>query len=136
MTISSQRVIIAEDDILLADLYKTQLEISGITVLHCKDGQEVIDQLQAFNPDLILTDLMMPNLSGFGVIEKVRAMSGIKQPKILVLTALGEPDDKDRALNLGADEYLIKSGVALEQVLQIVQRALTAQREATAASRP
>jgi CheY-like chemotaxis protein len=46
MTTSSLRVVLAEDDILLADLYKTRLELCGITVLHCKDGQEVIDQLK------------------------------------------------------------------------------------------
>jgi DNA-binding response OmpR family regulator len=67
---------------------------------------------------------MMPRLSGFGVIEQVRAMSDIKQPKILVLTALNEPEDKARALKLGADEYLMKSGVALEQVVAAVQSTL------------
>jgi two-component system sensor histidine kinase ChiS len=118
------RVLIAEDDLILADIYKTQLQTSGITVLHCKDGQETVDKLKEFSPDLILLDLMMPNLSGFDVIQQVRAMSDIKQPKILVLTALNEPEDKDRALKLGADEYLMKSGVALEEVLASVQRAL------------
>lgn len=125
MAITGARVLIAEDDLALADIYKTRLEASGIIVLHCKDGQETVDQLKEFSPDLILLDLMMPNLSGFGVIEKTRAMSDIKQPKILVLTALHEPEDKDRALKLSADEYLMKSGVALDEVLATVQRALS-----------
>lgn len=129
MAITGARVLIAEDDLILADIYKTQLEASGLAVLHCKDGQEAVDKLNDFGPDLILLDLMMPNLSGFGVIEKVRAMSDIKQPKILVLTALNEPEDKDRALKLGADQYLMKSGVALEEVLATVQSALGIQND-------
>jgi DNA-binding response OmpR family regulator len=124
MATSSPRVLIAEDDVALAEIYGTRLEVSGITVLHCQDGQEAVDKLKEFSPDLILLDLMMPNLSGFGVIEKVRAMSDIKQPKILVLTALNEPEEKDRALKLGADEYLMKSGVALDKVLANVHRVL------------
>lgn len=129
MTTTDPRVLIAEDDLVLADLYKTQLKISGITALHCKDGQEVVDTIKEFAPDLILLDLMMPNLSGFEVIERVRAMTDIKQPKILVLTALNEPEDRDRALKLGADDYMMKSGVALEQVLATVQRALGIQND-------
>jgi DNA-binding response OmpR family regulator len=132
MATSDIRVLIAEDDLALAEIYGTRLEASGITVLHCRDGQEVVDKLKEFNPNLILLDLMMPNLSGFAVIEKVRAMADITQPKILVLTALNEPEDKDRALKLGANEYLMKSGVALEEVLAIVHRALGIQ-EGTAA---
>ncbi len=124
MASTSARVLIAEDDLILADIYKTQLQISGITVLHCQDGQETVDKIKEFKPDLILLDLMMPNLSGFGVIEKVRAMTDITQPKILVLTALNEPSDKDRAMQLGANEYLMKSGVALEEVLATVLRSL------------
>lgn len=124
MATNNPRVLLAEDDLILADIYKTQLGISGITVLHCPDGQEAVDKVKEFGPDLILLDLMMPNLSGFGVIEKVRAMTDIKQPIIVVLTALNEQSDKDRALRLGADQFLMKSGVALEEVLAIVQRSL------------
>lgn len=132
MMTNNARVLIAEDDSILGELYKTQLELSGLTVLHCKDGQEAVDAIKNFNPDLILLDLMMPNLSGFGVIEKVRAMTDIKQPKILVLTALNEPEDRDRAMKLGANEYLMKSGVALEEVLATVQRALGMQSDVAA----
>jgi DNA-binding response OmpR family regulator len=132
MATTSARVLIAEDDVALADIYKTRMEASGIAVLHCEDGQEVVDKLKEFSPDLILLDLMMPNLSGFEVIKQVRAMSDIKQPRILVLTALNEPDDKDRALQLGADEYLMKSGVALEKVLETVLHALGMQDDTVA----
>ncbi len=132
MAPTSPRVLIAEDDLALADIYKDRLVFSGITVLHCEDGQQAVDKIKEFGPDLILLDLMMPNLSGFGVIEQVRAMTDIKQPKILVLTALNEQDDKDRALKLGADEFLMKSGVALDQVLATVLHALGMQ-DSTAA---
>ncbi len=124
MTASGARILIVEDDILLGDLYKTRMEITGMTVFYCRDGQEAVEKLAEFSPDLILLDLMMPRLSGFKVIEKVRAMSDIKQPKIIVLTALGEAEDKERALKLGADGYLTKSGVGLDQILSAVEREL------------
>lgn len=124
MTTSGPRVLIAEDDILLGDLYKTSLELKGIIVLYCREGQEAVDKLVEFSPDLILLDLMMPNLSGFGVIEKVRAMPNIRQPKILVLTALGAAEDRERALKLGADGYLMKSGVGLDQILAAIEQEL------------
>jgi DNA-binding response OmpR family regulator len=124
MTTSGARILIADDDILLGDLYKTRMEITGMIVLYCRDGQEAVDKLAEFGPDLILLDLMMPNLSGFKVIEKVRAMPDIKQPKILVLTALSEAEDRERALKLGADGYLIKSGLGLEQILAAVEQEL------------
>ncbi|HEX8763280.1 MAG TPA: response regulator [Candidatus Saccharimonadales bacterium] len=124
MATNGARVLIVEDDILLGDLYKTRMEITGMIVFYCRDGQEAVDRLVEFTPDLILLDLMMPRLSGFKVIEKVRAMPDIKQPKILVLTALGEPEDRERAVKLGADGYLIKSGVGLDQILAAIEHEL------------
>ncbi len=124
MTTNGARILIVEDDILLGDLYKTRMEIAGMIVLYCMDGQDAVEKLAEFSPDLILLDLMMPRLSGFRVIEKVRAMPDIKQPKILVLTALGEAEDRERALKLGADGYLTKSGVGLDQIPAAIEQEL------------
>jgi DNA-binding response OmpR family regulator len=117
------RVLMVEDDLVLASLYKTRMEMQGYTVLHCVDGKEALEKINEFGPNLILLDIMTPKIGGFEVIEKVRAAPGA-QPKIVVLTALSEAENKDRAMKLGADEYLVKSGVALNEVLEIVQRVL------------
>ena len=75
-------------------------------------------------PDLIILDVMMPKISGFDVLDILRSTAETKTTKVVMMTALDQQSDKDRGVKLGADEYLIKSQVTLEDVVKTVKQLL------------
>ncbi len=126
MTNTSARILLVEDDLVLAGIYKARMEMDGFTILHCKDGQEALEKFKEFNPNLIILDLMTPRVSGFDVIDTVRNDVSGAQPKILVLSAMGQSENKERAKSLGADEYLVKSQVVLDDVMTTINKLMGA----------
>lgn len=99
------KILVADDEKAITDIIKFNLEKEGYTVNTAFDGEECIDKIRAWNPDLVVLDLMMPIKDGFEVLEEVR--SDYKLP-IIVLTAKGEETDKVQGLEFGADDYMVK----------------------------
>lgn len=97
---------LAEDDLKIASLIKTGLEESGYTVTTVTDGQLALETFRNIVPDLVILDIMMPELNGIDVCRQLKANH--KNLPILMLTALGSIDDKVSGLNAGADDYLVK----------------------------
>ncbi len=110
-----------EDDLTLAGLYKMRLEADGFTVQHCANGEAALQAAQEFHPNLILLDIMMPKLNGFDVLDILHNTAGMENTKIVILTAIGEAADQERAKNLGADDYLIKSQVMMNDIVAKVR---------------
>ena len=116
----SKRVLIAEDDPSDAFLLKRAFTLANIpaTLHFVRDGQEAIDYLQGDDrykdravyplPDLMLLDLKMPRLNGFDVLTWLRRQPGLKRLLVTVLTSSDQPDDINRAYDLGANSYLLK----------------------------
>ena len=98
-------VLIAEDDKNIAELLQMYLEKEGYAVTVAYDGGQALTKFRAIQPDLVLLDVMMPVMDGWGVCRAIRAES---QTPIIMLTAKGETDDKVSGLKAGADDYITK----------------------------
>lgn len=102
---SNERILLADDDAMILDVLRYQLEKEGYQVLTAEDGQQALDLAQAAHPDLVLLDVMMPKLQGWEVCRELRRASTVP---ILMLTARGEEMDRVLGLELGADDYIVK----------------------------
>jgi len=98
-------ILIAEDEEILRDLLRKSLDRSGFNVISAENGLRALEALQNNPVDLVLLDIMMPEMDGFEFCEEVRQTSDVP---IIILTALNRPDDVVRGLQLGADEYITK----------------------------
>ena len=101
----ARNILVVEDDNNISRLIKMYLDKEGFEVRIADDGGKAVDEFKAQEPDLVLLDVMLPVLDGWGVCAKIRETS--KCP-IIMLTAKGELDDKLHGLEMGADDYLVK----------------------------
>ncbi|MGC9524071.1 MAG: response regulator transcription factor RpaB [Limnospira sp.] len=99
------KILIADDEAAIRRILTTRLSMVGYGVVAAADGQQAIDLFERENPDLVVLDVMMPKLNGYGVCQKIRAISDVP---IIMLTALGDVADRITGLELGADDYLTK----------------------------
>ncbi len=114
------KILIVEDDNNIADLLRLYLEKENYEVTIASDGGKGVEQFRRFQPDLVLLDLMLPVLDGWGVCRAIRAES--KTP-IIMLTAKGETDDKVTGLKQGADDYITKP-FEMQEVLARIEAVL------------
>ncbi len=119
------KVLLVEDDNNLREIYQARLQAEGYDIVAAKDGEEALVIAKREQPDLIISDVMMPRVSGFEMLDILRNTQGLKAPRVIMLTALGQADDKTRADQLGADRYLVKSQVTLEDIVKSAQELLT-----------
>lgn len=118
------KVMLVEDDINLSEIYQARLEAEGFEIISAKDGEEALALAVKEHPDLIISDVMMPKISGFDMLDILRGTEGVQNTKVIMMTALGQSEDKLRAEKLGADRYLVKSQVTLEDVVKVVHEVL------------
>jgi DNA-binding response OmpR family regulator len=102
-------ILIVEDDVFLADLYKTKFNLEGFDVSAAYDGEKGLTLAKKKNPDVILLDLVLPKLSGFAVLDKLKGDKKTKDIPVILLTNLSQKADVDKGLKLGAVDYLIKA---------------------------
>ena len=121
---TTKKILLVEDDEALAGVYQARLGIVGFGVKQVNNGEEALTAAREFKPDLILLDAMMPKISGFDVLDILRNTSDTKNIKVIMLTALSQPKDKERAENLGVDDYLVKSQVVIGDVVERVKHHL------------
>jgi CheY-like chemotaxis protein len=115
------KILLVEDDNNLREIYEARLQAEGYTIVSARDGEEALVVAKAEKPDLVISDVMMPKISGFEMLDIMRNTDGLKDVKIIMLTALGQSDDQKRADKLGADRYLVKSQVTLEDIVKAAQ---------------
>jgi CheY-like chemotaxis protein len=118
------KVLLVEDDNNLREIYEARLQAEGYTIVSARDGEEALVVAKAEKPDLIISDVMMPKISGFEMLDILRNTDGLKDVKVIMLTALGQSEDQKRADKLGADRYLVKSQVTLEDIVKAAQELL------------
>ena len=118
------KVMLVEDDNNLREIYEARLQAEGYTIVTAHDGEEALAVAKNEQPDLIISDVMMPKISGFEMLDILRNTDGLKDVKVIMLTALGQSDDQQRADRLGADSYLVKSQVTLEDIVKVAARLL------------
>jgi CheY-like chemotaxis protein len=119
------KIMLVEDDNNLREIYEARLLAEGYEIVAAKDGEEALAMAVKEKPDLIISDVMMPKISGFDMLDILRSTPETKDTKIIMMTALSQAEDKTRADKLGADRYLVKSQVTLEDVAKVAHDVLT-----------
>jgi DNA-binding response OmpR family regulator len=121
---NKKKILIIEDDRSLQRIYKTKLQQEGYEVIRALDGPEGIEKLRSEKPDLILLDLVLPKIDGFEVLKNIRKNKETSGLPVIILSNLGQKEDIERGLNLGADDYLIKAMHPLTDILMRVRKHL------------
>jgi len=121
MSSKKPRILLVEDDLGLATAYRVRMEAEGFDVRHCPNGEEALQEALEYHPDLILLDIMMPKISGFDVLDILRNTKQTAHTKVIILTALSQPTDRQRAKDLGADEFLVKSQAVISDVMKRIR---------------
>ncbi len=115
------KILLVEDDDSLANVYVTRFQAEGFDIQRASDGEDALTAALEYRPDIILLDIMMPKVDGFDVLDILRNTPQIGGTKVIVLTALSQEGDRQRATELGADDYLVKSQVVIADVVERVR---------------
>jgi CheY-like chemotaxis protein len=118
------KVLLVEDDNNLREIFQMRLQAEGYVTVTAADGEEGLVAAMKDRPDLVIADVMMPKLSGFEMVESLRAAPETKDIKVIMMTALGQAEDQARGEKLGVVKYLVKSQVTLEDFARVVKEAL------------
>jgi DNA-binding response OmpR family regulator len=119
-----KHILLVEDDDALANVYVTRLQAEGFDIRRVANGEDALAAALTYKPDLILLDVMMPKVSGFDVLDILRNTPETANLKIIMLTALSQESDKERAQSLGVDDYLVKSQVVIADVVERIKHHL------------
>lgn len=119
-----KRILLVEDDDALANVYLMRLQAEGFDVRRVANGEEALASALSYKPDLVLLDVMMPKVSGFDVLDILRNTPETANLRVIMLTALSQDSDKQRAASLGVDDYLVKSQVVIADVIDRIKHHL------------
>lgn len=119
-----KKILIIDDDPFIADMYVLKFKAEGFQVEAANDSKTGVERAEKLKPDIILLDVVMPGLDGFGVLQKLRADASLGRPKIIFLTNFGQREDIERGMRLGADDYIIKAHFTPSEVSAKVKEAL------------
>ena len=118
------KILIIDDDPFIVDMYVIKLKEEHFLIETAHDGREGLKKIKEFNPDVVLLDVVMPIMDGFGLLEALKTQSGSCAAKIILLTNLGQQQDVERGMHLGADDYLIKAHFTPSEVVAKIKALL------------
>lgn len=117
----AKKIMIVEDDELIRNMYKTKLEADGYTVVVVDNGGDAIPTAKAEKPDLVLLDVILPQLDGFTVLEELKSMTETKDTPVIMLTNLGTEEDIEKGNKMGAVDYIVKANFTPAQVSEQIK---------------
>jgi DNA-binding response OmpR family regulator len=120
----NKKILIVEDDEHISKVYEIKLAKEGFTTSLARDGEEAVAKIIAEKPALVLLDLMLPKKDGFGVLTDMKNDPALASIPVIVLSNLGQQADQDRALSLGAREFLVKVDYPIQEVVDKVKQYL------------
>ena len=118
------KILLVEDDKSLREIYGVRLLAEGYDIVSAGDGEEALAMAIKDRPNLIVSDVMMPKISGFDMLDILRSTTETKDIKVIMMTALSSEEQRQRGVALGADRYLVKSQVGIEDVVRTVHEVL------------
>ncbi len=113
-----KKILVAEDDKFLGNAYRAKLTKAGFEVQIARDGQEAMDMVKTYLPDIILLDLVMPVKDGFTTLVELKNDPLLKNIPVLIASNLGQKEDTDRGMKLGASDYFVKSDLSLNTIIE------------------
>lgn len=117
-------ILLVEDDTFLANIYKTKFEMEGFNVSVAENGADGLEEAKKKKPDIILLDILLPKMDGFAVLKHLKGEDATKEIPVILLTNLGQKDDVEKGLELGAVDYLIKAHFKPSETVDKVKKAL------------
>ncbi len=111
-----KKVLWVEDDKLIGTILAKKLVSSGIDLFHAKNGEEALEALKVSIPDVIVLDLILPGMSGFDILQKIRMDERLKKIPVMILSNLSKQSDIERAKLLGAQKFMVKAASSLDQI--------------------
>lgn len=118
-------LLLVEDDTFLANIYKTKFEMEGYKVTVAENGEAGLNEAKKKKPNIILLDILLPKMDGFTVLKKLKDDFETEKIPVILLTNLGQKDDVEKGLEMGAVDYLIKAHFKPSEVLEKVKTVLT-----------
>jgi len=122
----TKRILLAEDDEFLSSLIKNRLVREQFEVEIAHNGNEVVEKLKAFKPDLVLMDIILPGKLGFEVLEEIKADEKLSKVPFMVMSNLGQDSDMKRAKELGAVDYFVKARILIDDLIKRISSFLKA----------
>ncbi len=119
-----KKILLVEDDPFLIDIYSTKLKEAGFEVLVSDKGEEVVSKVEEENPDLILLDIVLPEIDGWEILRRIKSEKKFKELKVIILSNLGQKEEVEKGMDLGAVSYLIKAHHTPSQVVEEVKKVL------------
>ncbi len=109
VSLAGKKILTIEDDRFLSEIIVLKLKKHGCIVEHSNSGEDGLEKAASFRPDLVLLDLILPGISGYDVLTKMRSTPELKDVPVIILSNLGQREDVDRARSLGADQFIVKA---------------------------
>src|SRR5262249_46024376 len=113
------RILVVEDHPIIAELIETRLRIEGMDPVKCPGGREALEAVATERFDLVVLDIMMPELDGYEVLRQIRSRFGTRQLPVILLTAKSTPADVDKGIAMGANYYITKPFSGLDLVRKV-----------------
>lgn len=118
------KIVMADDDKMLIDMYKERLELAGYVVTICRNGEEALAKVREVKPDIIMLDIMMPKVNGYETLASLKSDPQTKDIPVIMLSALMRDLNREKAVEAGADDYLIKSEAMPSDVITKIEQVL------------
>jgi DNA-binding response OmpR family regulator len=118
---ANSKILIIEDDRYISRMFEIKLGLDGLDVQVADNGRIGVEKAKEFHPDVILTDILMPEMDGFEVISQTKHDPELKSTPILIMSNLGEEDHIQKGLQLGALGYIVKSDITPAQIIEKIK---------------
>lgn len=120
-----KKILIADDELAIREMYRERLSNEPIDVVFAKDGNEALEKIYSEKLDLILLDIMMPDKTGMEVLEEIKKNPKVSSITVGILTVLDDDTIRDKAFDLGAKYYLVKSQIMPKDVVEIIKKEIS-----------
>ncbi|HEX7724367.1 MAG TPA: response regulator [Candidatus Paceibacterota bacterium] len=118
---SPRKVLWVEDDKLIGTILSKKLTTSGFGLMHAKNGEEALEMLKTAIPDAIVLDLVLPGMGGFDILQQIKKDGALSKVPVMILSNLSRQSDIERAKSLGAQKFLVKASVSLDEIVKEVR---------------
>jgi len=119
-----KKILVAEDDTYLANAYRVKLTKAGFEVKNVFDGEETINILQTFIPDLIILDIVIPKKDGFTILSEIKANEKWGNIPVILVSNLGQKEDREKGMKLGATDFFVKTDLTLNNLIEKIKNIL------------
>ena len=119
------KILVIEDDKFLSNVYRIKLQKVGFDVILAVDGAEALEKIKSENFDLIILDLIIPKIDGFAVLSEIKSQEKYKKIPVLIASNLGQTEDINRAMKLGATDFVVKSDTSLDALVEKIKKIIS-----------